>query len=70
MTPDTSNDYDRAYLVIPYGYIGYDSGYVTNSYGNSPGTDWDDIACYLGPNGNIFENINFYVDSVKDSYGI
>ena len=35
----------------------------------SPGTDWDDIACYLGPNGNIFENINFYIDSVKDSYG-
>ena len=36
----------------------------------SPGTDWDDIACYLGPNGNIFEDINFYIDSVKDSYGI
>ena len=35
----------------------------------SPGTDWEDIACYLGPNGNIFEDINFYVDSMKDSYG-
>ena len=38
-------------------------------YNCSPGTDWGDIACYLGPNGNIFEDINFYVDSVKDSYG-
>ena len=36
---------------------------------HSPGTDWGDIACYLGPNGNIFEDINFYADSVKDSYG-
>ena len=36
---------------------------------HSPGTDWGDISCYLGPNGNIFEDINFYVDSVKDSYG-
>ena len=36
---------------------------------HSLSTDWGDIACYLGPNGNIFEDINFYVDSVKDSYG-
>lgn len=45
--------------------------YVYGSYGYfcSPGADWGDIACYLGPNGNIFEDINFYVDSVKDSYG-
>ena len=35
----------------------------------SPGTDLEDIASYLGPNGNIFEDINFYVDSVKDPYG-
>lgn len=68
MTPVTNGIYN-AWDVTSYGGSIADGAY--NSYGiNSPGTDWDDIACYLGPNGNIFEDINFYIDSVKDSYGI
>ena len=67
-SPDI-NVIHSAYFIHSSG-DGFHSYYVEDSYGYfSPGTNWGDIACYLGPNGNIFEDINFYVDSVKDSYG-
>ena len=57
--------------VYEYGGVDYNFYvYFDDSCGiHSPGTDWGDISCYLGPDGNIFEDIDFYVDSVKDSYG-
>ena len=70
-SPRTDDEYG-AYYVFPDGdVVIYSFPVYGDSCGNihSPGTDWSDIACYLGPNGNIFEDINFYVDSVKDSYG-
>lgn len=68
VSPYTVYYYTSLYLIDLDGSSGYDDAVFF--YGlNSPGTDWEDIACYLGPNGNIFEDINFYVDSVKDSYG-
>lgn len=68
MTPVTNGIYNAWDVTSSGGSI---ADGVYNSYGiNPPGTDWDDIACYLGPDGNIFEDINFYIDSVKDSYGI
>ena len=65
MTPNTSNDYDRAYLVIPYGYVGYGSGYVTSSYGErSPNTIYGH-AWQVDPSGVVVSG-----GGVMASYGI